>query len=255
MSLLTIFTLNLEMAVKHADETGWRTDGYSGYSWLFCSEKTSIFRLTDTRSARIPREIFGKEKLPGVLVVDRYQSYNKAPCQIQYCYAHLLRKVEDLGKQFNDSEVSYFVNTFVPVLAEVRHLRSQPISDKTYYKRVKLLEKKMLKIVDSGATHPGIKEVQTIFKKNNKRLYLWVKDRNVPADNNKVERELRPTVIAGKVSFGSQSKRGALTRSILMSMLHTAQKRLKNQTLEDWLKNALNDIVANPNPYFLLPSP
>jgi hypothetical protein len=23
-------------AVKHADETGWRTDGQNGYSWLFC---------------------------------------------------------------------------------------------------------------------------------------------------------------------------------------------------------------------------
>ncbi len=245
-------------AVKHADETGWRTDGYSGYSWLFCSEKTSIFRFADTRSARIPREIFGKEKLPGVLVVDRYQSYNKTPCKIQYCYAHLLRKVEDLGKQFHDNnEVTCFVNTFASVLAEAMHLRSQPISDKIYYKRAKLLKKKILKIIDSGATHPGIKEVQTIFKKNNKRLYHWVKDRNVPADNNKVERELRPTVIARKVSFGSQSKRGALTRSILMSILHTAQKRLKNQTPEDWFRNALNDIVANPNvdPYSLLPPP
>jgi len=245
-------------AVKHADETGWRTDGYSGYSWLFCSEKTSIFRFADTRASRIPKEIFGKNRLPGVLVVDRYQSYNKAPCKIQYCYAHLLRKVEDLGKQFNDnSEVTCFVSNFAPVLAEAMHLRGQSISDKIYYKKAKLLKKKILKIINSGATHPGIKEIQFIFKKNRKRLYHWVKDRNIPADNNKVERELRPTVIARKVSFGSQSKKGALTRSILMSILHTAQKRLKNQTLEDWFKNALNSIVANPNvdPYSLLPPP
>ncbi|MFH1562116.1 MAG: transposase, partial [Nitrospirota bacterium] len=86
---------------KHADETSWRTDGHSGYSWIFCNEKTSIFRFEDTRSSRVPKEIFGEERLLGVLVVDRYNGYNKVPCEIQYCYAHLLRNVEDLEKQFN----------------------------------------------------------------------------------------------------------------------------------------------------------
>jgi len=39
------------------------------------------------------------------------------------------------------------------------------------------------------------------------------------------ERDLRPTVIARKVSFGSQSDAGAHTRGILMSVLHTLKKR------------------------------
>ena len=64
------------------------------------------------------------------------------------------------------------------------------------------------------------------------RLYHWVLDRRVPAENNYVERELRPTVIARKVSFGSQSENGATTRSVLMTILHTAAKRLKNQSLQ-----------------------
>ena len=45
-------------------------------------------------------EVFGAEPLPGVLVVDRYNGYNKMPCSIQYCYAHLLREVKDLEKNF-----------------------------------------------------------------------------------------------------------------------------------------------------------
>ncbi|MBI3941357.1 MAG: transposase, partial [Acidobacteria bacterium] len=39
--------------------------------------------------------------------------------------------------------------------------------------------------------------------------------------DNRCERELRPTVIARKVSFGSQSEAGAKTREIMMSLLHT----------------------------------
>lgn len=39
----------------------------------------------------------------------------------------------------------------------------------------------------------------------------------MPAENNLAERELRPLVIARKVSFGSQSDAGARTREILMT--------------------------------------
>jgi transposase len=37
--------------VKHADETGWRTDGRNGYAWLFCTETVSLFRFRQSRSA------------------------------------------------------------------------------------------------------------------------------------------------------------------------------------------------------------
>lgn len=47
----------------------------------------------------------------------------------------------------------------------------------------------------------------------------------MPADNNRAERELRPLVIARKLSFGSPSEAGARTREVLMSVLHTLRKR------------------------------
>lgn len=242
--------------VKHADETGWRNDGESGYGWLYCNKGTSIFKFEDNRSSRVPAEIFGKEKLPGVLIVDRWNAYNRVPCKIQYCYAHLLRKVKDLEKQFEEPEVACFVGTFAPVLAEAMGLRNQSISDKEYYKKAKRIKRRILEIINSPSKHSGIREIQIIFKENEERLYHWVRDRTVPAENNRAERELRPTVIARKVSFGSQSKKGAETRSILMSILHTAQKRLKEQTLEDWFKEALDKIVINPkiDTYTFLPT-
>ena len=52
----------------------------------------------------------------------------------------------------------------------------------------------------------------------------------MPADNNRAERELRPLVIARKISFGSQSENGARTREVLMTVLHTLRKRGGNVT-------------------------
>ncbi len=71
--------------VKHADETGWRNDGRNGYAWLFCTPRLSLFRFRQSRSAKVALELFGKKRLPGTLVIDRYAAYNKILCSKQYC--------------------------------------------------------------------------------------------------------------------------------------------------------------------------
>jgi transposase len=216
-------------AVKHADETGWRTDGHNGYAWLFCTERVSLFRFRQSRSASVPQEVFGTERLPGVLVVDRYNGYNRMPCAIQYCYAHLLREVQDLGKEFPETnEVSQFVAHFAPLLAEAIKLRAQQLTPAGFSQQALELKVEIKSLVHSSAQHPGIQKIQNIFRKQATRLYHWAKNPTIPADNNRAERELRPLVIARKISFGSQSEQGAQTREILMSVLHTLRKRTKD---------------------------
>jgi transposase len=239
--------------VKHADETGWRNDGHSGFSWLFCTENISIFRFRNTRSSKVPLEVLGTQRLPGVLVVDRYRGYNRAPVPLQYCYAHLLREVQDLEKEFPDhEEVNSFVSTLIPLLVQAMRLRSQDISDRMFSRQARALKGNILEVVKSSAKHPGIQRIQDIFRNNAHRLYHWAENRHVPAENNFVERELRPTVIARKVSFGSQSEEGAKTREVLMTVLHTLKKRTPNFTAQ--FKSALDWLSTDPSldPYQLL---
>jgi transposase len=233
---------------KHADETGWRNDGQSGYAWLFCTPETSLFSFQNTRSASVPRSIFGDKKLPGVLVVDRYNAYNKAPVEIQYCYAHLLRDVEKLERDFPESEeVKSFVSLLAPLLSQAMHLRAQPLSDEQYYREAKQIQNKIMEVNKSPVQHLALRAMQDLFNINQHRLYHWVQDRRVPPDNNLAERDLRPTVIARKVSFGSSSDAGSKTRSVLMSVLHTLNKRRGDQSLESIFKNLLDELAKNPN--------
>jgi len=212
--------------VKHADETGWRNDGHNGYAWLFCTPQISLFRFRQTRSASVAKEGFGTKRLPGTLVVDRYNGYNRAPCSIQYCYAHLLREVQDLGKEFPEvGEVSQFVESFAPLLARAMKLRAQELSATRFHQQALELKAQIQGLVQAPAQHPGIQKIQNIFREKAARLYHWTKNSAIPADNNRAERELRPLVIARKISFGSQSQQGAQTREILMSVLHTLRKR------------------------------
>jgi len=229
---------------KHADETGWRTNGKNGYAWLFATDTISIFQFKKTRSGEVAQAALGRKRLPGVLVVDRYAGYNKSPCKIQYCYSHLLRETEDLEKEFADStEVKAFVSTLAPLLALAMKLRTQPITDAQFYANARRLNAQLLEVVKHPAHHFGIQRVQNIFRENETRMYHWTRDRRVPADNNLAERDLRPTVIARKTSFGSQSDAGARTRSILMTVLHTLRKQRADPTQR--LKAALDRLAEN----------
>lgn len=212
--------------VKHADETGWRINGKNGYAWLFATERISIFLFRPTRSSQIPKMVLGDEPLPGTLVVDRYAGYNKAPCALQYCYEHLSREVKDLEKDFPDSdEIKTFISVMVPLLTEAMQLRNQPITDEVFYDRAAEVKAGIIAAVASPAAHLGIRRIQDIFDENAHRMYHWTEDRRVPAENNLAERDLRPTVIARKVSFGSISDAGANTRGVLMTVLNTLKKQ------------------------------
>jgi hypothetical protein len=212
--------------VKHADETGWRTDGHNGYAWLFCAETISLFRFRGSRSAQVAQLVLGVRRLRGVLVVDRYHAYNRAPCALQYCYAHLLRDVEDLEKEFpNQLEIQRFVAALAPLLARAMHLRGLQLSAASFRQQAAQTRTEIEAVTNAPAQHPAIQKIQNLFREKAERLYHWAKDRSVPADNNRAERELRPLVIARKLSFGSQSEAGARTREVLMSVLHTLRKR------------------------------
>jgi len=158
--------------VKHADETGWRNDGQNGYAWLFCTPDMSIFSFKDTRAASVPKSIFGEKTLPGVLVVDRYNGYNKLPVQIQYCYAHLLRDVEKLEKDFPDEkEVKSFTGTLIPLIAEAIYLHTEAIPDEEYYRKAEKIKEQIIGVINNPAHHLGIRAIQDTFHDHEDRLY------------------------------------------------------------------------------------
>jgi len=141
--------------VKHADETGWRTDGNNGYAWLFCTPKISIFRFRRTRSASVPREIFGEKPVPGVLVVDRYNGYNKMLWKHRgqtLSYNITLGIMSDLCYGLpHGLSVSCLCNMPVcrqhPTRGELKKLHEQTTKDKDLRKIVAKLEKRLASLM------------------------------------------------------------------------------------------------------------
>ena len=80
---------------------------------------------------------------------------------------------------------------------------------------------------------------------------LWIHG-YLQASHNLAERDLRPTVIARKTSFGSTSEAGARTRGILMTVMHTLKKQGANANRV--FKATLDALAYDPgtDPFVLL---
>lgn len=72
----------------------------------------------------------------------------------------------------------------------------------------------------AAARHPGVRVIQDLLIKKAEQMCLGpVIAHLVPADDSHAERELRPTVIARKVSGSAQSEGGAKTREMLTNFI------------------------------------
>lgn len=227
--------------VRHADETSWRTDGAGGWSWYFGAEKVSLHLFRETRAMSVVREVFGKDQLDGVLVVDRYAGYNRVPCRMQYCYAHLLREMQDLEQEFEaNEEVGNYASKMKLHLTDAMQLRKRGFNESEYRNEAEKIKRRILELSDRQAGHPAVRRWQDFFVEKANRLYSWCESARIPAENNYAEREIRKVVIARKISYGSQSTEGAKTREIWTSILQSLKKREENP--RDKLVNALNNL-------------
>jgi len=132
-----------------------------------------------------------------------------------------------------------------PQLANAISLRNLDMTRRQFKQQAAKIKKVIIDITSRQAKHPTVQKIQDIFRQKADQLYHWANNRNVPADNNLAERELRPLVIARKVSFGSQSEAGAATRETLMTVLHTLRKRVPDAT--DAFKSVLDKLAEQPS--------
>jgi len=75
------------------------------------------------------------------------------------------------------------------------------------------------------------------LRKRRDELFAFLRNADVPFDNNFGERSIRGAVIMRKNSFDNRSQKGAMTQSVLMSVFFTIKQRGLNPV--DTVKKAL----------------
>lgn len=235
--------LRIHSVFIHADETTWSMDGVKSYAWYFGNAFCKVFLFPHTRSSEVPKNLLRGANPLIVLITDRYSGYVKAlPLLHQFCYVHLLRDTKNVELEFpDDSEVQSFTLLLKNALRDAIKLCTLHLPDAEHCLKAEAIKQRILQIVNAEARHEGVQYLQNIFREHEDKMYHWTKSPDIPCENNNAERELRPTVIRRKISFGSQSEQGLKTSQVLMTVMHTIHAR--GGQVAEYLTSCFNELA------------
>jgi len=206
--------------VLHVDETGWRQDGHNGYVWTFSTARQRVFVRGGRERAVLEQEI-GTD-YAGVLVSDFYAAYTGYEGRHQYCWAHLLRDVDEVVDQHRDDPSLRGWADAVHALYQSAKAFHHPDpgsrrqARQHYEARLAALCAPYL-----GPTEAPQRVLCERMSKHLSALFVFVEDPAVPSTNNAAERSLRHLVTTRKISGGTRSAAGTATKMTLASLFGT----------------------------------
>jgi transposase len=200
----------------HSDETSWWVGGPGYWLWVFADKRTTVYRVAQGRGRQVLTDTLG-ETFGGVLVSDCLATYDDFNPLQQKCYSHHLKAI---GHALEDSP-SVWLEELRWLLQGAMDLKKQP---KEVAQRA-ALEQKLNELLAKPRPTNVEEKVRRRLDKQKDHLFTFLDHAEVEATNNLAERQLRPAVIARKVSCGNKTTVGARTWEILTSLAATCHQR------------------------------
>ena len=210
----------------HADETSWWLAGQSAWLWTFCNEHMSLYTIGD-RSQQVIRDIIGDD-YPGVLISDCLSSYDPHPGRKSKCCAHHLKAISEGLAQSPTSEFLAQIKAFFRasiVLHRTREALGDELDLAEYRRSVAHLERRLDDLLAPPRYDAADKRIANRLRKQRPHLLTFLHMPGVDPTNYLAERQLRPAVIARKLSCGNKTEAGASTWQVLVSLAATCRQQ------------------------------
>jgi transposase len=212
--------------VVQGDETGWRINGQTAWAWCFRDPKLALFLIDRHRSHDVIVRVLGKS-FAGTLVSDFYAAYNGLDCRKQRCLVHLLRELAKLREQLPGASVRAFIQPLIVLLQDAIQLGkdrkqfSQAAFDQAH--RV-ILDRFDALLLSSRSRHPDCVRIWKRLFKHCDELFTFLKDPQVPADNNGSERDIRSLAAARNDGGTHRADWSATAFARIKSVIVTSMK-------------------------------
>lgn len=219
-----------EQPVLHTDDTGWRVGGRTAFLMAFVNPSLAVYQIRDRHRNEEVRELVPAD-FAGVLVCDRGKSYDAeelAGVAQQKCLSHLLRNASEVTAK-KTGPAKQFGLKLKDLLREAMRLRAARTElDSAEYRQravaisealTRHLRNRVLRDDDNQRLLNGVGTQQDCGN-----LLRFLDREDVEATNNRAERDLRPAVIARKVSHCSRNQRGARAFEAFTSVIQTLRK-------------------------------
>lgn len=216
--------------VVQADETGWRVEGENWYAWAFLNKDVTLYQIENTRGSGVPKETL--KGFSGVLIHDAYQGYNSVEnVEHGICGVHLLRHTKEIaeGEDASD-EAKEFHKQMTWFFRRARKKKKRCKNDEERLALHHHMQRSLERYWKNIAYEDPLVEStrQWWLESRGDQLLTFLKDKDVPWDNNAAERAIRPMVRRRKITGGSRSERGAEREAINMSCITTLLKQGKD---------------------------
>jgi len=224
--------------VIHADETSWWLEGKSAWLWVFTNHELTRYAI-DNRSQEVVRRILGDDH-PGVLVSDCLASYDPHPGRKSKCLAHHLKAISEALDQAPDSQFLREIRALLKA-AIVLHSMRDELPPQRYWQTVAHLEQRADELLKPVHGHAAETRISNRLRKQRAHLLTFLHVEGVDPTNNLAERQLRPAVIARKLSCGNKSQAGKAAFEVLASLAATCRQQGRSFALfaAGWLSLGL----------------
>ena len=209
-------------AVVHADETSWWVGGPGWWLWVFTTPKATVYVVIQSRAAAVAQSLLG-EGFAGVLVSDCLNIYDDLNPLQQKCYSHHLKAVSEALKTQPQADYLYQIQALLRTAILLKAMQG-PEPDPRFARCLDTLKGRARALLDNPRAHSVEEKVRMRLWKQRDHLFTFLERPEVPATNNLAERQLRPAVIARKISCGNKTEKGARAWAILASLAATCRQ-------------------------------
>jgi transposase len=210
--------------VVFADETSWYVGEPGWWLWVFTNQEATAYVVDESRGSQVVRDVLGDD-FGGMLVTDCLATYDPIDCRKHKCIAHHQRAIAKARDRPDTKDVGYLDRwkQFFKTVALLNNLRDLLPPDDFAAKR-QHLEGTCHQLLDEPVTQPGDVAVRNRLLKQWLHLLGCLYEPAAEPTNNRSERQLRPAVIARKVSCGNKTARGKRTGKSSPASLPPASK-------------------------------
>ena len=211
--------------VVHSDETSWWVGGPGWWLWVFVNAHSTLYLVDQSRGRCVVTAVLGAD-FGGVLVSDCLATYDDATTLQHKCYAHHHKAISE-AKALHPHQGEGFLTEVAALLRAAVALQGHKAQcdPQSFQDLRQALECKALQLLDSPRSEPSEEAVRNRLHKQRDHLFTFLDHDGVDATNNLAERQLRPAVIARKISCGNKTQKGARTWQILASLAATCAQR------------------------------
>ncbi len=225
-------------SVVHADETSWYLNGKNAWLWVFTNDQHTYYHIDERRNRQVIDQIIG-EDYRGVFVSDCLNIYDNLTQKQQKCHSHHAKAISNACK-LHTKNGDGFLRDCQTMLRASRALKpcKNSFTSEQFKRCRKALDKHAKQLLHPARDDPAEESVRKRLAKQIDHLFTFLDFDGVDATNNLAERQLRPAVIARKLSCGNKTASGANTWKIIASI--AASCRQQSSPFLDNVANAMS---------------